>query len=154
MYSRRGWSAPPQLTHHRLCSQQPPPEGSFKNIIQIASPFLETLQRPLFTQKINPQVLPLYFEFLVICPMALFDHFPLNVLQPAVLSNHPKLSHFGCHRLKLLQTSCTFTSLRALLKSHLLPQSFPHHPFCINSRITNLTSSPWMSFLTSNHHCL
>lgn len=95
MYSRRVWSAPPQLAHHRLCSQQPPPEGSFKNIIQIASPFLETLQRPLFTQKIKPQVLPLYFEFLLICPVALFDHFSLNVLQPAVLSNHPKLSHFG-----------------------------------------------------------
>lgn len=95
MYSRRVWSAPPQLAHHRLCSQQPPPEGSFKNIIQIASPFLETLQRPLFTQKIKPQVLPLYFEFLMICPVALFDHFSLNVLQPAVLSNHPKLSHFG-----------------------------------------------------------
>lgn len=145
MCSRRVWSAPPQLAHHRLCSQQPPPEGSFKNIIQIASPFLETLQRPLFTQKIKPQILPLYFEFLVICLMALFDHFSLNVLQPGILPKHPKLSRFGVSQAKLPQTSCTFTSLSSkatsshspsltiLFTSTAASQTLPPLPGCLFS---------------------
>ena len=145
MYSRRVWSAPPQLAHHRLCSQQPPPEGSFKNIIQIASPFLETLQRPLFTQKIKPQILPLYFEFLVICSTALFDHFSLHVLQPGILPKHPKLSRFGVSQAKLPQMSCTFTSLRSratsfhrpsltiLFTSTAASQTLPPLPGCLFS---------------------
>lgn len=59
-----------------------PPKGSFKTVNQIAPPLLETLPSLSFTQKIQPQVLPMSFEFLVICPLAPPSCMTLHVLQP------------------------------------------------------------------------
>ena len=64
-------------------SPQSPPEGSFKTVNQIASLFLETLQSLSFTPKIKAQVLPMSFEFLAICPLALPNYVALSGLQTA-----------------------------------------------------------------------
>ena len=72
----------PPLPHPRPHSPPFPPKGSFKTVHQIAPLLLDTLPSLSFTQKIQPQVLPMSFEFLVICPLAPPSCTTLRVLQP------------------------------------------------------------------------
>lgn len=129
IYLRRFWVSP--LPHRRLFSLQPPPEGSFKNINTIASPFLESLQSLFFTQKIKSQVLPMSFEFLAICPRTHFQPFSTRCAPARCSSKTPKVPPLRGI------TGCTSSDV---LHPHFLQVSAPNSPPSI--------VLPWPSFLS------
>lgn len=94
-----------------------PSRRTHQRVNQIASLLLETLQSFSFTQKIKAQVLPMSFEFLVICPLALPNRMALCGLQPPRPSQTRTLPCCGESQVAL-QTPCVLTCSKPTTSHH------------------------------------